>query len=78
MKVVDDTAPLGRGGRDGMSISAKWYVLETSPGKRSVFATMGPYPTEAEAVQAADTARVPHYHVALSGSKLNVAPPSWR
>ena len=38
----------------------------------------GPYPTEEEAVQAADTARVPRYHVALSGSKLNVAPPSWR
>jgi len=61
-----------------MSISAKWYVLVTSPSKRSVFATMGPYPTEAAAVQAADTARVPNYHVALSGSKLNVAPPSWR
>ena len=39
---------------------------------------MGPYPTEAEAVLAADTARVPRYHVTLSGSKLNVAPPSWR
>ena len=50
-----------------MSISAKWYVLVTSPSKRSVFATTGPYPTEADAVQAADTARVPHYHVALSG-----------
>ena len=44
----------------------------------SVFATMGPYPTEADAVRAADSARVPHYHVALSHSTLNVAPPSWR
>jgi hypothetical protein len=43
-----------------MSISAKWYVLVSSANKRSVFATMGPYPTEADAVQAADTARVPH------------------
>jgi len=61
-----------------MSISAKWYVLVTSASRRSVFATMGPYPTEADAVQAADTATVPHYHVALSGSKLNIAPLSWR
>ncbi len=69
--VYDDTARLRRSGRDRtgaeMSISAKWYVLVTSPSKRSVFATTGPYPTEADAVQAADTARVPHYHVALSG-----------
>jgi hypothetical protein len=61
-----------------MSISAKWYVLVVSANKKSVFATMGPYATEADAVQAADTARVPHYHVALSGSKLNIAPPNWR
>jgi hypothetical protein len=61
-----------------MSISAKWYVLVSSANKESVFATMGPYPTEADAVQAADTARVPHYHVALSRSKLTIAPPSWR
>ena len=61
-----------------MSISAKWYVLVASASKETVFATMGPYPIEADAVQAADTARVPQYHVALSGSKLNVAPSSWR
>ena len=61
-----------------MSISAKWYVLVSSMDKSSVFAAIGPYPTEADAVQAADIARVPHYHVALSGSKLNIAPPSWR
>ena len=61
-----------------MSTSAKWYVLVTSASKKSVFAMMGPYATEAQAVRAADAARVPHYHVALSGSKLNVAPPSWR
>ena len=61
-----------------MSISAKWYVLVTSASKNSVFAMMGPYPTDADAVQAADTARVPHYHVALSNSKPKVAPPSWR
>ena len=61
-----------------MSVSAKWYVLVASANKDSVFATMGPYPTEADAVQAANRARVPHYHVALSGSKLKVAPSSWR
>jgi hypothetical protein len=61
-----------------MSISAKWYVLVESASKETVFATMGPYASEAAAVQAADTARVPHYHVALSGSTLNTAPPSWR
>jgi len=61
-----------------MSVSAKWYVMVASANKKSVFATMGPYPTEADAVQAADNARVPHYHVAVSGSKLNVAPRSWR
>ena len=37
---------------------------------------MGPYATEADAVQAADTARVPHYHVALSGSKMAKAAPA--
>ena len=52
--------------------------MVTSVSKENVFATMGPYPTEADAVQAADNARLPQYHVALSGSKLNVAPPSWR
>ena len=61
-----------------MSISAKWYVLVTSASKTSVFAIMGPYATEADAVQAADAARVPHYHVGLSSSKLSTAPPSWR
>ena len=61
-----------------MSVSAKWYVMVTSVSKENVFATMGPYPTEADAVRAADNARLPQYHVALSGSKLNVAPPSWR
>ena len=60
------------------SISANWYVLVTSTDTNDVFAVMGPYPTEADAVQAADTARVPHYHVALSGSELDVAPLSWR
>ena len=59
-----------------MSVSAKWYVMVTSASKQSVFAMMGPYPTEADAVQAADTARLPHYHVTLSGSNLNIAPPS--
>jgi hypothetical protein len=59
-----------------MSISAKWYVLVQSASKTSVFATMGPYATEAAAVQAAETARVPHYHVALTSSKLAKAAPA--
>ena len=61
-----------------MSISAKWYVLVTSAKRKDVFATMGPYPTEVDAVQAADAARVPHYHVALSRAKPATAPPGWR
>jgi len=52
-----------------MSISAKWYVLVSSANKRSVFATMGPYPTEADALQAANTASVPNYHVARSHAR---------
>ena len=56
------------------SISASWYVMVTSADKTSVFATMGPYPTEADAVSAADTARVPLYHVALSKTDLHLDP----
>ena len=37
-----------------MSISAKWYVLVTSPSTKREFATMGPYPTKATAVHAAE------------------------
>jgi hypothetical protein len=52
-----------------MSISAEWYVLVTSAGAAHEFATMGPYPTKADAVNAADVARVPHYRVKRSGAK---------
>lgn len=55
-----------------MSVSAKWYVLVTSAGGKREFATMGPYPTKASAVHAADAARVPHYRVRRSGSKATV------
>ena len=76
--VVDDSAPLGRGGRDGNGhlgqVVRPGHITQQEERVRDD----GAIPDEAEAVQAADTARVPHYHVALSGSKLNVAPPSWR
>ena len=44
-------------------IRASWYVLVTSATGNSVFATMGPYPTEGGAKDAADGARVVHYRV---------------
>jgi hypothetical protein len=51
----------------GSAISATWYVLVTRPDGESVFATMGPYPTEAEARGAAEAARVVHYRVGQAG-----------
>ena len=47
-----------------MSISARWFVLVTSASRKRVFATMGPYPTKADAERAATAARLPHYRVA--------------
>ena len=44
-------------------ISARWYVMVTSTSGRSIFAVMGPYPTEVAARDAADGARVVHYRV---------------
>jgi hypothetical protein len=48
--------------------------MVTSADKTSVFAMMGPYSTEADAVSAADAARVPLYHVARSKADLRVDP----
>jgi hypothetical protein len=41
----------------------RWYVLVTSASGNSVFATMGPYPSELGAKNAAEGARVVHYRV---------------
>ena len=47
----------------GAGVQARWYVLVTSATGDSVFATMGPYPTEGSAKDAAVGARVVHYRV---------------
>jgi hypothetical protein len=47
------------------SICASWYVMVTSASGNSVFATMGPYSTEAGARDAADVARVAHYRLGV-------------
>jgi hypothetical protein len=47
----------------GAGVRARWYVLVTSAAGNSVFATMGPYPSEVGAKDAADGARVVHYRV---------------
>lgn len=44
-----------------------WYVMVTSASGERAFATMGPYPTEARAKDAADVARVVHYRIANGG-----------
>jgi hypothetical protein len=49
------------------AVAATWYVLVTSPSGHSVFATMGPYPTEVDARDAADVARVVHYRIGRAG-----------
>jgi hypothetical protein len=51
------------------SIRARWYVMVTSASGQSVFAMMGPYPTQAGAEDAAAVARVVHYQVAVSRPK---------
>jgi hypothetical protein len=47
----------------GAGVRPRWYVLVTSATDNSVFATMGPYPSEVGAKEAADGARVVHYRV---------------
>jgi hypothetical protein len=44
-------------------IRSRWYVLVTSASGKGVFATMGPYPSEVGAKDAAAVARVMHYRV---------------
>ena len=50
--------------QSGTDVSAAWYVMVTSAGGKNAFATMGPYPSEAEARGAAEVARVVHYRIA--------------
>jgi len=47
----------------GAGVRTPWYVLVTSATGNSVFATMGPYRSEARAKHAADGARIVHYQV---------------
>ena len=47
-------------------VRLRWYVMVTSPSGDSVFATMGPYPTEADAEAAAEVGRVEHYRVGVA------------
>jgi hypothetical protein len=44
-------------------IRSRWYVLVTSASGTGVFATMGPYPSEVGANDAAAVAKVVHYRV---------------
>jgi hypothetical protein len=48
---------------DKAGIRSRWYVLVTSANGKGVFATMGPYPSEVGAKDAAAGARVVHYRV---------------
>jgi hypothetical protein len=57
-------------------IRPRWYVLVTSATSNRVFATMGPYPSETGAKNAADGARVVHYRVGRRG--VGHVPPAWR
>jgi hypothetical protein len=54
-------------------IRPRWYVLVTSATGNSVFATMGPYPSENGAKHAADGARVVHYRVGQARSRTRVS-----
>ena len=45
----------------GAGVRARWYVLVTSATGDSVFATMGPYPTEGSAKDAAVGAQLVRY-----------------
>jgi hypothetical protein len=48
------------------AVRARWYVIVTSKGGGSVFATMGPYSTEAGAQSAAEAGRVVHYRIGVA------------
>lgn len=63
------TTPLGAAVPD-VGVSARWYVMVTTPSGDSVFATMGPYPDETVARDAADGARVVHYRVGRALPRL--------
>jgi hypothetical protein len=47
-------------------VRARWYVMVTSVSGDSVFATMGPYPTEAHAEAAAEVGRVAHFRIGVA------------
>jgi hypothetical protein len=47
-------------------VRLRWYVMVTSASGDSVFATMGPYPTEADAEAAAEVGRVAHYRIGVA------------
>ena len=47
-------------------VRLRWYVMVISDGGDSVFATMGPYPTEADAEVAAEAGRVAHYRIGVA------------
>jgi protocatechuate 3,4-dioxygenase beta subunit len=49
-------------------IRARWYVMVTSASGDSVFATMGPYPSEADAEAAAKVGRVAHYRIGIAAA----------
>lgn len=49
-------------------VRARWYVMVTSASGDSVFATMGPYPTEADAEAAAEVGRVVHYRIGVAAA----------
>jgi hypothetical protein len=47
-------------------VRRRWYVMVTSAAGNGVFATMGPYPTEADAEAAARVGRVVHYRLGVA------------
>jgi hypothetical protein len=49
-------------------VRARWYVMATSASGDSVFATMGPYPTKADAEAAAEVGRVVHYRIGVAAA----------
>ena len=47
-------------------VRLRWYVMVMSASGDSVFATMGPYPTEADAEAAAEVGRVAHCRIGVA------------
>ena len=47
-------------------VRARWYVMAMCSSGDSVFATMGPYPTEADAKAAAKVGRVARYRIGVA------------